>query len=59
MVVTHGQSGGQVIGGEERLAHEATKTSEAYWNFIKIWQVGDNLSAGLGTPGPDLAAGAW
>ncbi len=30
----------QVVGGEERLAHEASKTSEAYWNFIKIWAKG-------------------
>lgn len=30
----------QVIGGEERLAHEATKSAEAYWNFIKIWAKG-------------------
>ncbi len=30
----------EVIGGEERLAHEATKTSEGYWNFIKLWAKG-------------------
>jgi hypothetical protein len=30
----------EVIGGEERLAHEATKSSEGYWNFIKLWAKG-------------------
>lgn len=30
----------QDVGGRERLAHEAGKNSEAYWNFIKIWAKG-------------------
>ena len=27
----------EMVGGEERLAHEATKSSDGYWQFMKIW----------------------
>jgi O-methyltransferase involved in polyketide biosynthesis len=30
----------EMVGGEERLAHEATKNSEGYWNFVKLWAKG-------------------
>lgn len=30
----------EMVGGEERLAHEATKNSEGYWNFAKLWAKG-------------------
>lgn len=30
----------EMIGGEERLAHEATKSSDGYWNFAKLWAKG-------------------
>ena len=30
----------QMVGGEERLAHEATKNSEGYWNFMRLWGKG-------------------
>jgi hypothetical protein len=30
----------EVIGGEERLAHEAGRSADAYWNFIKLWAKG-------------------
>lgn len=30
----------EMVGGEERMAHEATKSSEGYWNFAKLWAKG-------------------
>lgn len=30
----------EMVGGEERLAHEATKSSDGYWNFAKLWAKG-------------------
>jgi hypothetical protein len=30
----------EMIGGEERLAHEASKDSEGFWNFAKLWAKG-------------------
>lgn len=30
----------EMVGGVDRLAHEATKSSEGYWNFTKIWAKG-------------------
>lgn len=30
----------EMVGGVERLAHEANRNSDAYWEFMKLWSKG-------------------